>query len=112
MSRRKSLKSLGDWIGAGGHSFDGSLLRSAGDDGAQQLDIDRLVAGDDPPGRSVLDLLGRPALAGDDHRKTAGHRLEHRVAEGVGAARKDEHIRARKIHVNMIRFPLQLYRIG
>ena len=45
MSRRKSLKSLGDWIGAGGHSFDGSLLRSAADDGAQQLDIDRLVAG-------------------------------------------------------------------
>ena len=29
MSRNKALKSLGDWIGAGGHSFDGSLLSSA-----------------------------------------------------------------------------------
>ncbi|MFO1372400.1 MAG: ParB/RepB/Spo0J family partition protein [Candidatus Competibacteraceae bacterium] len=48
MSRRKSLKSLGDWIGAGGHNFDGSLLRSdsASDvDGIRQLDLDQLVAG-------------------------------------------------------------------
>ena len=47
MSRRKSLKSLGDWIGAGGHSFDGSLLESssgsAGD--IRQLDLDQLVPG-------------------------------------------------------------------
>ena len=31
MSRHKPLKSLGDWIGTGGHGFDGSLLN--GDDG-------------------------------------------------------------------------------
>ncbi|HRD67048.1 MAG TPA: ParB/RepB/Spo0J family partition protein [Candidatus Competibacter sp.] len=46
MSRRKSLKSLGDWIGAGGHSFDGSLLQTdATDTAIQELEIDRLVAG-------------------------------------------------------------------
>ncbi len=46
MSRRKSLKSLGDWIGAGGHSFDGSLLRSDGAEGTTRpLELDRLVAG-------------------------------------------------------------------
>ena len=39
MSRRKSLKSLGDWIGAGGHSFDGSLMASD----IRQLDLDQLV---------------------------------------------------------------------
>lgn len=47
MSRRKSLKSLGDWIGAGGHSFDGSLL--AGDSSAagdiRPLALDQLVPG-------------------------------------------------------------------
>ena len=45
MSRRKPLKSLGDWIGAGGHGFEGSLLRDDSDAGPAQLDIDRLVAG-------------------------------------------------------------------
>jgi ParB family chromosome partitioning protein len=46
MSRRKSLKSLGDWIGAGGHSFDGSLLKNAGEASVlQHLDLDQLVAG-------------------------------------------------------------------
>lgn len=46
MSRRKSLKSLGDWIGAGGHSFDGSLLPSDGAESATRLlELDRLVAG-------------------------------------------------------------------
>ena len=47
MSRRKSLQSLGDWIGAGGHSFDGSLLSgeggSVGD--IQRLALDRLIPG-------------------------------------------------------------------
>lgn len=47
MSRRKSLQSLGDWIGGGGHRFDGSLL--AGDSNAasaiQHLDLDQLVTG-------------------------------------------------------------------
>ena len=46
MSRGKSLKSLGDWIGAGGHSFDGSLLNTDSDVSAmQQLDLDQLIAG-------------------------------------------------------------------
>ena len=47
MSRRKSLQSLGDWIGGGGHRFDGSLL--TGDGGVanaiQHLDLDQLVTG-------------------------------------------------------------------
>jgi len=47
MSRRKSLQHLGDWIGAGGHSFDGSLLSgeggSVGD--IQRLALDRLIPG-------------------------------------------------------------------
>ena len=47
MSRRKSLQNLGDWIGAGGHSFDGSLLSgeggSVGD--IQRLALDRLIPG-------------------------------------------------------------------
>ncbi len=42
--RRKSLKSLGDWIGTGGHSFDGSLLRGDSDSVSQPLEMDRLVA--------------------------------------------------------------------
>ena len=46
MSRRKSLKSLGDWIGAGGHSFDGSLLKNEGEASSlQHLDLDQLVTG-------------------------------------------------------------------
>ena len=46
MSRSKALKSLGDWIGAGGHSFDGSLLSSANGAGAiQSLNLEQLVAG-------------------------------------------------------------------
>ncbi|KAB2928428.1 MAG: ParB/RepB/Spo0J family partition protein [Candidatus Contendobacter sp.] len=45
MSRRKSLKSLGDWIGAGGHSFDGSLMTgdSGGASDIRPLDLDQLV---------------------------------------------------------------------
>jgi ParB family chromosome partitioning protein len=47
MSRRKPLRSLGDWIGAGGHSFDSGLLESEDPAGSaiQSLDIDQLVAG-------------------------------------------------------------------
>lgn len=50
MSRGKSLKSLGDWIGAGGHSFDGSLLNTDTDTNTdtgtiQRLDLDQLIAG-------------------------------------------------------------------
>ncbi|HOW75946.1 MAG TPA: ParB/RepB/Spo0J family partition protein [Candidatus Competibacteraceae bacterium] len=47
MSRRKPLRSLGDWIGAGGHSFDSSLLESeeTASSPIQSLDIDQLVAG-------------------------------------------------------------------
>jgi ParB family chromosome partitioning protein len=41
MSRRKSLPSLGEWIGAGGHRFDGNLLGGE----LRQLDLDQLVAG-------------------------------------------------------------------
>ena len=45
MSRRKPLKSLSDWIGAGGHSFDGSLLKSDEDGAIRRLELDRIVAG-------------------------------------------------------------------
>lgn len=55
MSRRKSLQNLGEWIGAGGHSFDGSLL--AGDGGSvgeiRQLDLDQLVPGRYQPRRRL-----------------------------------------------------------
>lgn len=44
MSQRKSLKSLGDWIGAGGHSFDGSLMTGGASD-IRQLSLDQLIAG-------------------------------------------------------------------
>ena len=45
MSRRKPLKSLSDWIGAGGHSFEGSLLKSDDDGAIRPLELDRSVAG-------------------------------------------------------------------
>ncbi|MBK8895778.1 MAG: ParB/RepB/Spo0J family partition protein [Candidatus Competibacteraceae bacterium] len=45
MSRRKPLKSLSDWIGAGGHSFNGSLLKSDDDGAIRQLELDRIIAG-------------------------------------------------------------------
>ncbi|HCB12129.1 MAG TPA: chromosome partitioning protein ParB [Gammaproteobacteria bacterium] len=47
MSRRKSLKNLGDWIGAGGHSFEGSLLENEGSPASEirTLEINQLVAG-------------------------------------------------------------------
>jgi ParB family chromosome partitioning protein len=52
MSRRKPLKSLGDWIGAGGHSFDGSLM--AGD--IRQLDLAQLVPSRYQPRQRVDDV--------------------------------------------------------
>ena len=52
MSRRKPLKSLGDWIGAGGHSFDGSLM--AGD--IRQLDLDQLGPSRYQPRQRVDDI--------------------------------------------------------
>lgn len=45
MSRNKSLKSLGDWIGVGGHSFDGSLLQSDDDSASRQLALERIIPG-------------------------------------------------------------------
>jgi ParB family chromosome partitioning protein len=46
MTRRKSLKSLGDWIGTGAHGFEGSLLTSQSDDNAiQTVPIAQIVAG-------------------------------------------------------------------
>ena len=55
MSRGKSLKSLGDWIGAGGHSFDGSLLNTDSDASAmRQLDLDQLIAGTEAGTRYCL----------------------------------------------------------
>lgn len=54
MSRNKPLKSLGDWIGAGGHSFDGSLLNQASEVATvQQLNVDQLVAGRYQPRQRV-----------------------------------------------------------
>ncbi|MDQ5911018.1 MAG: putative chromosome-partitioning protein ParB [Pseudomonadota bacterium] len=47
MSRRKPLRSLGDWIGAGGHSFDSGLLEGepSAPSAIQSLEIDQLIAG-------------------------------------------------------------------
>ena len=57
MSRAKSLKSLSDWIGAGGHSFGGSLMNGAGDaNDLRQIDLDQLVAGRYQPRRPWLFL--------------------------------------------------------
>ncbi len=103
MSRRKSLKSLGDWIGAGGHSFDGSLLRGDGDDGAiRQLEIDRLVAGRYQPRQrtdegylaeleqsvrqfGVIEPLVVRPLADGSYEILAGH-MRWRAAQQAGLA--------------------------
>ena len=55
MTRRKSLKSLGDWIGVGGHSFESNLLESVEPAGGpiQTLDIDQLVAGRYQPRQQI-----------------------------------------------------------
>ncbi len=52
MTRRKSLKSLGDWLGAGEHSFDGSLLTSHRPE-TRYLALDQLVTGRFQPRRNV-----------------------------------------------------------
>jgi ParB family chromosome partitioning protein len=55
MSRRKPLRSLSDWIGTGGHSFDSSLLENEETAGSpiQSLDIDQLAAGRYQPRRHI-----------------------------------------------------------
>lgn len=47
MSRRKPLRSLGDWIGSGGHSFKGGLVAdSVGEAGEIRcVDLNQLIAG-------------------------------------------------------------------
>ncbi len=92
MSRRKPLRSLGDWIGAGGHSFDSGLLE--GEDPTpsviQSLDIDQLIAGRYQPRQQIDEaylvelaqsirqfgviepLVARP-LADGSHEILAGH---------------------------------------
>lgn len=105
MSRRKPLKSLGDWIGAGGHSFDSSLLESqdSADSVIQSLAIDQLVAGRYQP-RQRLDeaylmelvqsirqfgviepLVARP-LADGSHEILAGH-MRWQAAQQAGLTR-------------------------
>lgn len=98
MSRRKSLHSLGDWIGAGGHAFDGSLLRGEGE--LRFLEPEQLVAGRYQP-RQRIDaahlaeleqsirqlgviepLVARP-LAGGGHEILAGH-LRWQAARQAG----------------------------
>ncbi|MDG4549015.1 MAG: ParB/RepB/Spo0J family partition protein [Candidatus Contendobacter sp.] len=96
MSRRKSLKSLGDWIGAGGHSFDGGLMTSD----IRQLDLDQLVPSRYQPRQHVDDvylaeleqsirqfgviepLVARP-LANGDYEILAGH-MRWRAAQQAG----------------------------
>ena len=64
MSRRKPLRSLGDWIGSGGHSFDSNLLDNEEKASLpiQSLDIVQLVAGRYQP-RQHLDAAYLAELA-------------------------------------------------
>ncbi len=56
MTRRKSLKSLGDWIGTGAHGFEGSLLTNQNDDSAvHTLAITHIVPGRYQPRQWVDD---------------------------------------------------------
>ncbi len=99
MTRRKSLKSLGDWIGAGGHQFAGSLI-AGGAGELLSLDHDRLVPGRYQP-RQRLDedylaeleqsirqfgiiepLVARP-LADGSYEILAGH-MRWRAAQQAG----------------------------
>jgi anion-transporting ArsA/GET3 family ATPase len=100
MSRRKSLKVLGDWIGAGGHSFDGSLENEATPLRIQSLDLDQLVAGRYQPRQRVDEaylaelaqsirqlgviepLVARP-LADGSYEILAGH-MRWRAAQQAG----------------------------
>ena len=103
MSRRKSLKSLGDWIGAGGHSFDGSLLKNEGEPSTlQHLDLDQLVTGRYQPRQRIDEaylteleqsirrygviepLVARP-LADGSYEILAGH-MRWRAAQQAGLA--------------------------
>ncbi|MDS4070015.1 MAG: ParB/RepB/Spo0J family partition protein [Candidatus Competibacter sp.] len=103
MSRRKSLKSLGDWIGAGGHSFDGSLLKNEGEASTlQHLDLDQLVTGRYQPRQRIDEaylteleqsirrygviepLVARP-LADGSYEILAGH-MRWRAAQQAGLA--------------------------
>lgn len=103
MSRRKSLKSLGDWIGAGGHSFDGSLLKNEGEASSlQHLDLDQLVTGRYQPRQRIDEaylaeleqsirrygviepLVARP-LADGSYEILAGH-MRWRAAQQAGLA--------------------------
>lgn len=103
MSRRKSLKSLGDWIGAGGHSFDGSLLKNEGETSTlQHLDLDQLVTGRYQPRQRIDEaylteleqsirrygviepLVARP-LADGSYEILAGH-MRWRAAQQAGLA--------------------------
>jgi ParB family chromosome partitioning protein len=96
MSRRKSLQSLGEWIGAGGHRFDGNLMGGE----IRQLDLDQLVPGRYQP-RQRLDeaylaeleqsvrqfgviepLVARP-LADGSYEILAGH-MRWRAAQRAG----------------------------
>lgn len=112
MSRRKSLKSLGDWIGAGGHSFDGSLLAgdssAAGDIGL--LALDQLVPGRYQPRQRVDDaylaeleqsirqfgviepLVARP-LADGSYEILAGH-MRWQAAQRAGLTQVPVVVRA------------------
>ena len=62
MSRRKSLPSLGEWIGAGGCRFDGNLLGGE----LRQLDLDQLVAADRVDAVLAMDDLAATIVAGVD----------------------------------------------
>ena len=99
MSRRKSLKSLGDWIGAGGHSFDGSLMTGDASD-VRQLGLDQLIAGRYQPRQRIDEtylaelahsirqlgviepLVARP-LADGSYEILAGH-MRWRAAQQAG----------------------------
>ncbi|HRD49113.1 MAG: ParB/RepB/Spo0J family partition protein [Candidatus Competibacter sp.] len=99
MSQRKSLKSLGDWIGAGGHSFDGSLMTGDASD-VRQLGLDQLIAGRYQPRQRIDEtylaelahsirqlgviepLVARP-LADGSYEILAGH-MRWRAAQQAG----------------------------
>lgn len=60
MAKRKSLRNLGDWLGQGGHQFEGSLLQNRNLDSSESkklctLDIDQLRRGHYQPRQPVED---------------------------------------------------------
>lgn len=101
MNHRKPLKSLGDWIGVGGHSFDGSLITSAGEASAiRPIDLDQLIAGRYQPRQRIDEtylaelahsirqlgviepLVARPLMDGS-YEILAGH-MRWRAAQQAG----------------------------